>query len=78
MRTRHRAVHQSSAHARISEPRQPGTELVDALSRVAHQVSPEELLAGRQSGSYRAFCGAKFLVASMVDPGHGPCPRCVS
>ncbi len=54
----------------------PGLELVDARTGVAHQVSPDELLAGRARGNYQAFCGLRFLVASMVDPGRGRCPGC--
>lgn len=44
-----------------SPPRLAGVELVDARTRVAHQVSPEELRAGRARGDYQARCGARFL-----------------
>lgn len=70
------------AHARLPEqagPRpaitdlrlrqRPGIELVDARTRVAHQVSPEELLAGRVRGDYEALCGVRLLAASLTDPG---------
>jgi hypothetical protein len=58
--------------------RRPGIELVDARTRVAHQVSPEELRAGRAWGDYQARCGVRFLVASLTDPGCGQCPGCAS
>ena len=56
---------------------QPGIELVDALTKVAHQVSAEELVSGRQRGIYQARCGVRFLAASMVEPGRSRCPGCV-
>jgi hypothetical protein len=62
----------------IPAPRRAGIELVDARSGVAHQVSPEELRAGRARGDYQARCGARFLVASLTDPGCGQCPGCAS
>lgn len=34
--------------ARSPERRRPGIELVDARTRVEHQVSPDELLTGHQ------------------------------
>jgi len=62
----------------IPVPWQPGIELVDALTKVAHQVSVEELSSGRQRGNHQARCGVRFLAASMVEPGRGRCPGCVS
>ncbi|HET9254283.1 MAG TPA: hypothetical protein VFO16_03650 [Pseudonocardiaceae bacterium] len=62
--------------ARIPERRLPGIELVDAVTKLAHRVSPDELLAGRRSGDYQGFCGARFPAASMVEPGRGPCELC--
>lgn len=53
-----------------------GIELVDARTRVAHQVSPEELREGRTRGDYRAHCGIRLLAASLTDPGCGQCPSC--
>lgn len=58
------------------KPCRPGIEVVDARTRVAHRVDPDDLLAGRQHGDYQALCGAQFLVASMVDPGQGQCQPC--
>ena len=55
-----------------------GIELVDARTRVAHQVSPEELREGRTRGDYRARCGIQLLAASLTDPGCGQCPSCAS
>lgn len=60
----------------VPGPRLPGIELVDARTRVAHQVSPEELLAGRARGDYEALCGVRLLAASLTDPGRGRCEPC--
>ncbi len=57
-------------------PRKVGIELVDAASKLAHLVSPDELLAGRARGDYQGFCGARFLAASMTEPGRGRCAEC--
>lgn len=59
--------------------RRPGVELVDALTRLAHQVSPDELLAGRARGDYQGLRGARIVAASLTDPsrgtaGHAGCP----
>lgn len=81
---RHRAVsdwfrwRRSPTRAVVPTQRLPGIELVDARTRVAHRVSPEELLAGRARGDYQARCGAQFLAASLTDPGRGRCPGCAS
>ncbi|HET9253780.1 MAG TPA: hypothetical protein VFO16_01080 [Pseudonocardiaceae bacterium] len=79
---RHRAVAQRSRWRRSSVPavvparRLPGIDLVDVVSKLAHKVSPDELLAGRARGDYLGFCGERFRAASMVEPGRGPCQRC--
>jgi hypothetical protein len=79
---RHRAVsdcprwRRSPAPAVVRAQRLLSIELVDALTGMAHQVSPDELLAGRARGDYLGFCGARFPAASMVDPGRGLCQRC--
>jgi hypothetical protein len=59
-------------------PRRVGVKLVDARTRVAHQVSPEELRAGRAQEDYQTRCGARLLTASLtdLDPGRGRCPGC--
>jgi hypothetical protein len=64
------------ARTRIPERRLPGIELVDASTKLAHRVSPDELLAGRERGHHQAFCGARFPAAAMVKPGRGPCDEC--
>ncbi|MGH3999071.1 MAG: hypothetical protein ACRDTJ_16630 [Pseudonocardiaceae bacterium] len=66
----------SSAAAVVQVQRLPGVELVDARTRVAHRVTPEELLTGRQRGNYLALCGVRFLAASLVDPGRGRGAEC--
>src|SRR3982750_4558757 len=60
----------------VPAPRRPGIELVDARTRVVHRVIPDELLGGRARGDYEAFCGARFLVTSLTDPGGGRCREC--
>lgn len=67
-----------SPKATIPAPRRAGIELVDARTRVAHRVSPDGLVAGRQRGDYQALCGARLLAASLTDPGRRPCPECAS
>lgn len=61
----------------VPAPRQAGIELVDVHTRVAHRVTPDELLAGRARGDYEALCGARLLAASLTDPGRGQCPGCI-
>lgn len=60
----------------VPAPRRSGIELVDARTRVVHRVSPDGLLDGRARGDYEAFCGARFLAASLTDPGGGRCREC--
>ena len=71
-------LHRSPPEVAVPGPRRAGIELVDARSRVAHRVNPDELLAGRQHGNYLALCSIRFLAASMVDPGRGRCAECAS
>jgi hypothetical protein len=58
------------------ESRRTGIDLVGAVTRVTHRVSPDELVAGHQRGDYVAFCGARFCAASLVEPGRGQCELC--
>jgi hypothetical protein len=53
-----------------------GIDLVDVVTKLAHKVTPDELLAGRVRGDYLGFCGARFQAASMVDPGRRWCQPC--
>jgi hypothetical protein len=79
---RHRAItgwsrwRQSSAPALVSVQRRAGIELVDTLTKLAHLVSPDEMVTGHQRGDYQAFCGDRFVAACLVEPGRGPCQRC--
>jgi hypothetical protein len=81
---RHRAVsdrprwRRSPAPAVIPVPRLPWIDLVDARTKLAHLVSPDELAAGHQRGNYQARCGARFRAASLVEPGRGRCRGCAS
>jgi hypothetical protein len=54
----------------------PGIDVVDALTKLAHRVSPDELVAGHRRDEYQGFCGARFLAASMAEPGQGRCAGC--
>ncbi|HET9256166.1 MAG TPA: hypothetical protein VFO16_13330 [Pseudonocardiaceae bacterium] len=74
MTGRHRK--RRAARAQIPARRRLGIEVVDAVTKLAHQVSPEKLATGRAEGSYQGFCGAYFPAASMVEPGCGPCQPC--
>jgi hypothetical protein len=66
------------AIAPVQAPRASSIELVDVHTRVAHRVSPEELLAGRARGDYEALCGVRLFAASLTDPGRSRCPECTS
>lgn len=66
------------ARTPLPAPRRAGIELVDVHTRVTHQVSPEELFAGRARGDYEALCGVRLLAASLTDPGRSRCPECTS
>lgn len=56
--------------------RLPGIELVDARTRVTHQVSADVLLAGRARGEYEALRGVRLLAASLTEPGRDWCQSC--
>ncbi|MGH3934695.1 MAG: hypothetical protein ACRDS1_06920 [Pseudonocardiaceae bacterium] len=71
-------LHRSPPQVAVRGPSRAGIELVDARSRVAHRVSSDELLAGRQRGNYLALCGIRFPAASMADRGRGRCAQCAS
>lgn len=60
----------------LPAPRQPGIEIVDALTRVTHRVSSDALLPGRLAGTYQALCGVRLLAASLTEPGRGRCTEC--
>jgi hypothetical protein len=62
----------------IPAPHRADIELVDARTRLAHQVNPDELQAGRVRGDYQAHCGARLLAASLTEPGRGRCPGCAA
>ncbi|MGH3973051.1 MAG: hypothetical protein ACRDS9_06975 [Pseudonocardiaceae bacterium] len=71
-------LHRSPPEVAVPGPRRAGIEVVDVRSWVADRVNPDELLDGRQRGNYLAFCGVRFLAASMVDRGRGRCVECAS
>lgn len=80
---RHRAVsdrarwrRRSTARAVIAVQRLPGVEVVDAQTKLAHQVSADELMTGHRRGDYLGLCGVRFRPASLVEPGRGRCPEC--
>jgi hypothetical protein len=65
-----------SALSVVPAQRRVGIELVDMETKLAHLVSRDELVAGHQRGDYVGFCGTRFVAASLVEPGHGPCQPC--
>ena len=79
---RHRAVsgrrrwRRSSAPAVIPAQRSPGIWVVCTQTKLTHLVSTDELVTGHQRGNYVALCGARFVAASLVEPGRGWCGEC--
>jgi hypothetical protein len=78
---RHRAVNRSHrrrspAQTQVPVRRRPGIEVVDAATLLTHLVTPGEMTAGHKRGNFVGFCGDRFVAASMVEPGEGPCQRC--
>ena len=79
---RHRAMsgrrrwRRSSAPAVIPAQRLQRIELVCAQTKLTHLVSRDELVTGHQRGDYVALCGARFVAASLVEPGRGWCGEC--
>src|SRR5262249_23472070 len=53
-----------------------GGWLVGGVTKLAHLVTPDEMVAGHQRGDYVGFCGDRFQAASLVEPGRGPCQPC--
>jgi hypothetical protein len=67
----------SSAPSVVPAPRLPaGIDLVDVVTKLAHKVSPDEMVTGHQRGDYLGFCGERFRAACLVEPGRGPCQLC--
>ncbi len=68
-----RALHsrRSPSKAALPASYEPDFKLVDGGTHVTHLVSPAELAASLRSktGACLAVCGARVVVASMVDPG---------
>ncbi|MGB8198944.1 MAG: hypothetical protein WCF33_04485 [Pseudonocardiaceae bacterium] len=48
------------------------------FDRRAHEVTDENIAAGRQSGHYQALCGYRVIAAAMAAPVGRPCPDCVA
>jgi hypothetical protein len=46
--------------------------------RRAHEVTDENIAAGRRSGHYEALCGYRVIAAAMAAPAGRPCPECVA
>ena len=64
------------AQAQVPAQRRAGIELVDALTKLTHLVSPDEMVAGHRRGDYQGFCGDRFQAACLVEPGRGQCQPC--
>jgi hypothetical protein len=78
-RARHRAVldrprwRRSSVRAVVLTQRRVGIDVVNTLTKVAHLVAQMSWWPVTSVGEYVAFCGARFLAASVVEPGLGRC-----
>jgi hypothetical protein len=66
------------ARTPVPTPRRAGVDLVDALTKLTHRVSPDELTTGQARGNFIAFCGVRFMAACLVEPGQGRCRDCAS
>jgi hypothetical protein len=44
----------------------------------AHEVTDENITAGRRTGHYQALCGYQVIAAAMAAPVGRPCPVCVA
>ena len=45
---------------------------------LAHEVTDENVAAGRHAGHYQALCGYRVVAAAMVAPVGRPCTRCTA
>jgi hypothetical protein len=48
------------------------------FDRRAHEVTDENIVAGRQTGHYEALCGYRIIAAAMAAPVGRPCPECTA
>lgn len=66
-------------HASAStRPRPRTVEIVDVVSRMAHQLTFDAVDAARgASGRYIALCGSEVLPASLTAPPQGRCRSCI-
>jgi hypothetical protein len=48
------------------------------IDRRAHEVTDENIAAGRHFGHYEALCGYRVIAAAMAAPIGRPCPECVA
>lgn len=48
------------------------------VDRRAHEVTDENIAAGRRSGHYEALCGYRVIAAAMAAPVGRPCRECVA
>jgi hypothetical protein len=44
----------------------------------AHEVTDENIAAGRHTGHYQALCGYRIVAAAMAAPVGRPCPECIA
>ncbi|MGH3869856.1 MAG: hypothetical protein ACRDQ4_27905 [Pseudonocardiaceae bacterium] len=44
----------------------------------AHDVTDENVVAGRRTGKYLAECGRRIVAAAMAAPVGRPCARCTA
>jgi hypothetical protein len=45
---------------------------------LAHEVTDENVAAGRQVGQYRALCGSRVVAAALAAPVGRPCAQCTA
>ncbi|MGH3869887.1 MAG: hypothetical protein ACRDQ4_28060, partial [Pseudonocardiaceae bacterium] len=48
------------------------------FDRRAHEVTDENIVAGRRAGHYEALCGYRVVAAAMAAPVGRSCPECVA
>jgi hypothetical protein len=54
------------------------TAITCGVDGLAHEVTDENMAAGRHAGRYQALCGYRVLAAAMAAPIGRPCSRCTA
>lgn len=69
---RGRAVDDEPGRSRAGHP----ARMTAAGDGLEHEITPDELSAGRAPGRYRALCGAVITPAALTVPAGVPCRAC--